>query len=146
MACRRVVYQPWLDRALALAVKGVEHRSGPEKVPDTGACKAALRPVKGAFWFVARDVLACERLSEAVEVCARVFRMKDTLLPEEDTAMTMLNVRIEADNLAQAVVVSASERAVYVKLDPEIRWDAEGLLRLSAMLKGVAHTLEAKLG
>jgi hypothetical protein len=58
--------------------------------------------------------------------------------------MKNLTMKLEADNLAQAEVTSASERAVYVKLDPTERWDAAGLLRLSAMLRGVTLTLEAE--
>jgi hypothetical protein len=58
--------------------------------------------------------------------------------------MKNLNVKLEADNLAQAEVVSASERTVYVKLDAREKWDAAGLLRLAAVLKGVALTLEAE--
>jgi len=58
--------------------------------------------------------------------------------------MANLTMKLEADNLAQAEVTSASERAVYVKLDAREKWDAAGLLRLSAMLRGVAHTLEAE--
>jgi hypothetical protein len=54
-----------------------------------------------------------------------------------------LHVKLEGDNLAQAEVTSVSERAVYVKLDPTERWDAQGLLRLSAMLRGIVSTLSA---
>ena len=57
--------------------------------------------------------------------------------------MKNLTMKLEADNLAQAEVTSASERAAYVKLDPEARWDAAGLLRLSAALRGVALILAA---
>ncbi len=57
--------------------------------------------------------------------------------------MKALRVKLEADNLARAEVTNASERAVYVKLDPTERWDAAGLLRLGAVLRGVALTPSA---
>lgn len=57
--------------------------------------------------------------------------------------MKGLNVKLEADNLAEAHIVTSGPNSVHVKIEPTDRWDAEGLMRLSALLKGVAATLVA---
>jgi hypothetical protein len=55
--------------------------------------------------------------------------------------MKAFTLTLEADNLAQATITSVSPHAVTIALDPEWTWNAEGLLRLSAALKGAAGVL-----
>ncbi len=57
--------------------------------------------------------------------------------------MQALSMKLEAGNLAEATITTASPRSVHVKIEATDRWDAAGLLRLSAALKGVALTLSA---
>lgn len=57
--------------------------------------------------------------------------------------MKEFHVKLKADNLAIAEIALVGEHSVNVRIDSEDRWDAEGLLRLSDILKGVAATLVA---
>lgn len=55
----------------------------------------------------------------------------------------MITAKLEAGNLAVAEVHQVSERAVQVRIEASDRWDAAGLRRLSALLGGIAETLES---
>lgn len=57
--------------------------------------------------------------------------------------MKGLHVKLEADNLAIAEIASAGDRSVTMQIDGQDRWGAEGLLHLSAALKGIAAVLTA---
>ena len=56
--------------------------------------------------------------------------------------MRNLTLRLEADNLASAVVTGTNKgQTVKLEVDSEMSWDRAGLLKLSAALAGVAGIL-----
>ena len=56
-----------------------------------------------------------------------------------------MEIKFKADNFAVAEVTTLSEQHVSLKLDATDKWDAAGLLKLSALLKGVAAALVASM-
>ena len=57
--------------------------------------------------------------------------------------MVNVSVEVQADNGACAKVTSDrdAKRVVLIDIDPELKWDGEGLLKLAATLSGVAQML-----
>jgi len=67
-----------------------------------------------------------------------------TPLPEEsgteEHPMRNLKLALEVDNRASAIVTGTGN-AVKLEVDPELMWDREGLLKLSAALTSIAGML-----
>lgn len=56
-----------------------------------------------------------------------------------------LKINLKTDGFALAEVESATDKHVVLKIDGTDKWDADGLLKLSALLKGVAAILTASV-
>jgi len=57
--------------------------------------------------------------------------------------LTDLLVSLKTDSMALARVEAVTEQHVTISIDGADKWNAEGLNKLAAMLKGVAATLVA---
>lgn len=57
--------------------------------------------------------------------------------------MTDLIVSLKTESMALARVEAVSENHVTIAIDAGDKWNAEGLLKLAAVLKGVAATIAA---
>jgi hypothetical protein len=56
-----------------------------------------------------------------------------------------LQVKLKAENCAIAEIKSVSDQHVILVVEATDKWNAEGLLKLSALLQGIAATLVAAL-
>jgi hypothetical protein len=57
--------------------------------------------------------------------------------------LTDLLVSLKTDSMALARVEAVTEQHVTISINGADKWNAEGLLKLAAMLKGVAATMVA---
>ena len=57
--------------------------------------------------------------------------------------MRKLITTLRTENMSQAEVEAVSDLHVVLKIAQTDQWNAEGLLKLAAMLKGMAHALDA---